>query len=224
MWLQERRTKVPRVGPDRNVDWYSVFGPKIFTAIRDLPDTLADRSIRAHLQKRPKGKKLKRWKIKRVVSEAAPIKQAIEEWARANREEVILADDQMEDLEFLEDREDEIWSPLFVVCSLVAPERVGELKNCALALAGKKAAHAVEDLLSLKLLADVRGLKPEIVKFDEKDNKGKLLTSGGFLVARLKTDDSTRHCRLSSDSRRAGSRSGRFRSARSPAKAFCGMV
>ena len=73
---------VPRaVGPNHSVVWFPIFGPKIFTAIRDLPDTLADRSIPAHLQKRPKGKKLKRWKLKRVVSEAAPIKVAIEEWA-----------------------------------------------------------------------------------------------------------------------------------------------
>jgi hypothetical protein len=177
---------VPRAdGPNHTVVPYPVYGPKMFTAIRDLPATLADRSIRVHLQKRPKSKKLKRWKEKRVAEEAAPIQQAIADWARVNRERVILADDNMDDLEFLEDREDEIWSPLFVVCGLIAPERMKELQNCARALTKKKATNSVEDELALKLLADIRELRPEVVKFGERDAREKLLTSSAFLVAKL---------------------------------------
>lgn len=177
---------VPRAdGPNHAVVPYPVFGPKMFTAIRDLPVTLADRSIRFHLQKRPKNKKLTRWKEKRVKNAAASIKQAIEEWAAANKENVIRVDNQMEDLEFLEDREDEIWSPLFVVLALIAPQRYADLKKCAVELTRKKAAHGVEDELALKLLADIRGLEPEVEKFGERDCSGKLLTSGAFLIPKL---------------------------------------
>jgi hypothetical protein len=51
--------------------------------------------------------------------------------------------------------------PLFAICAVVAPERVKELKRCALALTQTKTADDVDDSLPLKLLADVRSVWPE---------------------------------------------------------------
>src|ERR1017187_4111668 len=48
--------------------------------------------------------------------------------------------------------------PLFAVCAVAAPERVGELQHCAQTLTGAKAADDLEDSLPLKLLADVRNV------------------------------------------------------------------
>jgi len=45
---------------------------------------------------------------------------------------------------------------LFAVCTIAAPERLGELRLCAETLSGAKAADDVEDSLKLKLLADTR--------------------------------------------------------------------
>jgi hypothetical protein len=50
--------------------------------------------------------------------------------------------------------------PLFAVCTVAAPERLGELQQCAVALSGAKAAGDVEDSLPLKLLADVQKVWP----------------------------------------------------------------
>lgn len=184
----KKGAKVPRAdGPNHSINYYPVYGPKFFTAIRELPETLADRSIRYHIQRRPKGKKLAgRWKERRVKSEATPIRKAIEQWAQTNRDNVIQTDDHMEDLEFLEDREDEIWSPLFVVCSVIAPERYEDLKECALTLTKKKASNDVENELPLKLLADLCNLESEITKLREQNDTGKLVVSGAALVGALK--------------------------------------
>jgi len=38
------------------------------------------------------------------------------------------------DLEFLGDRDADLWIPLFAICSLSAHDRLAELKKCAVAL------------------------------------------------------------------------------------------
>jgi hypothetical protein len=50
--------------------------------------------------------------------------------------------------------------PLFAVCAVAAPERLNELRQCAVALSGAKAAGDVEDSLPIKLLADVQNVWP----------------------------------------------------------------
>jgi hypothetical protein len=187
----KRGAKVPRAdGPNHTVNHYPVYGPKMFTAIGELPETLADRSIRIHLQKRPRDKKLKRWKGQRVANDAAPIKQAIEQWAQTNLEDVRKANNAIDDLEFLADREDEIWSPLFVLCSMLAPERLNELKTCALMLVAKKAADAVEDSLALKLLSDLQEVQPKIRQQELDERAGaEAVVAGNILVQKLQALD-----------------------------------
>ena len=66
----------------------------------------------------------------------------------------------MGDLDFLADREADLWMPLFAVCDVAAPDRIDELKKCARSLCGNKASDDAEDSRSLKLLADVRRVWP----------------------------------------------------------------
>jgi hypothetical protein len=54
------------------------------------------------------------------------------------------------------DRDADLWTPLFVICSITAPARVEELKACAITLSGSKADEDTEGSYSLKLLADIR--------------------------------------------------------------------
>jgi hypothetical protein len=67
----------------------------------------------------------------------------------------------MSDLGFLEDREADLWMPLFAVCTVAAPDRMDELERCARSLCGDKAANDAEDSQALKLLADVRRVWPD---------------------------------------------------------------
>jgi hypothetical protein len=92
----------------------------------------------------------------RAKANAEPIRESLMKWAEAYQESVHTAYEGMDDLKFLSDRDADIWMPLFAVCTVTAPERLGELRRCAEALSGAKAADDVEDSLKLKLLADTR--------------------------------------------------------------------
>jgi len=152
---------VPRCdGPQNKVKHFPVFGPKAFAAIGGLPDTLADRSICITMQRKTASQTVARFLNSKGKMEAEPIRALLTSWAEQQRETVRTAYEGMADLGFLTDRDADLWMPLFAVCSVAAPERVGELKQCAQALTGSKAADDVEDSLPLKLLADVRSLWP----------------------------------------------------------------
>ena len=148
---------VPRcVGPEHEVRHFPVYGPKAFAAIGTLPDTLADRCIHITMQRRTPSQSINRFLQGRAKADAEPIRESLAEWAETCKESVRQAYESMDDLKFLSDRDADLWMPLFAVCTVAAPERLGELRRCAVVLSGVKAAGDVEDSLPLKLLADVQ--------------------------------------------------------------------
>jgi hypothetical protein len=156
---------IPRCdGPNHNVKDFPIYGPKCFATIGRLPDTLVDRSIVIRMQRhRRKSEHIERFLSCRAGREAAPIHQNIIRWATDFRDEISTAYEKMleTDLEFLTDRNAEIWIPLFSICALAAPERLAELRSCALVLCLNKADDDTEDSLPLKLLADIRIIWPK---------------------------------------------------------------
>jgi hypothetical protein len=91
-------------------------------------------------------------------TEAEPIRALQTAWAEQYHETVSKIYEGMNDLGFLTDRDADLWMPLFAVCAVAEPERVGDLRQCAQTLTGAKAADDLEDSLPLKLLADVRNV------------------------------------------------------------------
>ena len=59
-------------------------------------------------------------------------------------------------LPFLSDREEELFAPLFSLCSLLNPRRVDELRVSVQSLSESKRVDDQEESLSLKLLEDLR--------------------------------------------------------------------
>ncbi|HWG21429.1 MAG TPA: DUF3631 domain-containing protein [Terracidiphilus sp.] len=152
---------VPRChGPKNELKYFPVYGPKAFAAIGKLPDTLADRSICITMQRKTAAQAVARFLQSRARAQTEPLRKSLNEWAALNCETVQIAYERSPDLQFMEDRESDLWMPLFAVCAVAAPDRVEELKKCAQALTGIKAADDLEDSLSLKLLADVRSVWP----------------------------------------------------------------
>jgi len=137
---------------------FPVYGPKAFAAIGRLPDTLADRSICIPMQRKAASQHVARFLFARTPTEAQPIRKLIEAWAEANRDTVQQSYEQMGDLDFLTDREADLWMPLFAACAVAAPKRIAELKRCAQVLSGAKAADDVDDSVALTLLDDVRSV------------------------------------------------------------------
>jgi hypothetical protein len=150
---------VPRcVPPDWKVEHFPIYGPKAFAAIGRLPDTLVDRSFRIPMQRKTVAQKIERFIFAKTPGEAEPIRSAVALWAESNRDAIHQTYSSMEDLRFLADREADLWMPVFAVCAVAAPERIEELKRCALALCGDKAADDLDDSLALTLLLDVRSV------------------------------------------------------------------
>jgi len=152
---------VPRcVGPEHKVRHFPVYGPKAFAAIGTLPDTLADRCIHVTMQRKTPSQVVGRFLQGRAKADAEPIRKSLVEWAQTGHESVCHAYENMNDLKFLSDRDADLWMPLFAVCIVTAPARLGELQRCAVVLSGAKAAGDIEDSLQLKLLADVQNVWP----------------------------------------------------------------
>lgn len=152
---------VPRCdGPRNELKHFPVYGPKAFAAIGQLPDTLADRCIRIAMQRKLSTQRVERFLQSKAKGESGKLRTDLTSWADSNRETVRTAYEHTPDLGFLEDRDADLWLPLFAVCAVAALGRIAELKSCAQTLTQSKAAEDVEDSLPLKLLADVRTVWP----------------------------------------------------------------
>ena len=150
-------------GPKHELKEFPVYGPKAFAAIGRLPDTLTDRSIAITMQRRTKGQNVERFLAARATAEAKPLRDSVTRFATAYRGAIGQAHERLvgSDLEFLSDRDADLWIPLFAICSVSAPDRVAELKTCAVTLSGAKAGNDADDSLPLKLLTDIRTVWPE---------------------------------------------------------------
>ncbi len=147
------------VAPDYKPTRFPTYGPKVFAAIGGLPDTLSDRSIIVQMNRKRANQKTERFLFSRVLRETEPLRSSVKEWARLNRVRIKAAYDDMRDLEFLNnDRDAEIWMPLFAVCSIAAPDRLDELRKCAVASSAVKREDDEADSLRLRLLADTRSI------------------------------------------------------------------
>jgi hypothetical protein len=155
---------IPRCdGPKNELRHFPVFGPKAFAAIGKLPDTLMDRSLILGMQRRTKNQKVARFLMARAKAEAKPIREGVAAFVRAYRPAIEEAYKRLvdADLDFLGDREADLWIPLFAVCSITDPDRLRELKQCAIDLSKAKSGEDANDSLPLKLLADIRTVWPE---------------------------------------------------------------
>lgn len=154
-------TRCEALGKDWEPVHFPVYGPKAFAAIGRLPDALTDRCICIPMQRKPASQTVARFLFARTPAEAEPLRNTIAAWAELRLDAVRESYESMSDLDFLEDREADLWMPLFAVCAVAAPDRIDELKRCARLLCGAKAANDAEDSQALKLLADVRRVWPD---------------------------------------------------------------
>jgi hypothetical protein len=153
---------VPRCDPPKwEVHNFLVFCPKAFTAIGRLPETIADRSIVIQMQKKGSAEKVARFTLRRVKAESTPLRWSVERVMDEVRDLVKDAYEDLPELAFLEDREGELWEPLFAVCSVIAPTRIGELRKSAEMLSTAKAAADQDDSRPLRLLSDIREVFPK---------------------------------------------------------------
>lgn len=134
---------------------FETFCPKVLVLIGELSETLADRCIPVQMRRRTT-EQLERFRFAWVKRETQSLRAAAKQWAETNRASVGRWYEQ-NDVTCVEDREAELWLPLFAVCAILALQRQPELEGIARQLSGAKSANEPAEL-GIRLLADIRGI------------------------------------------------------------------
>jgi hypothetical protein len=132
---------------------FNVYCPKVLVLIGNLNDTLADRCIPIAMRRRKPGEQVGRFFYTQAKWHSRPLLREVTKWAKANHGKVKRR--LRRDVEFLEDREAELWQPLFALCQIAAPERVDELTGIATRISRGKHDEEPNDF-GVLLLRDIR--------------------------------------------------------------------
>lgn len=118
---------------------YETYCPKAFALIGDVHDTLRDRSVVIEMRR---GEAARRFVYAIAKEEGATLREMINATVSLKAEEITDAVRKFEGLSFLTDRDEEIWSPLFILCRLICPDRIDELTRAAADISAAKTAKA----------------------------------------------------------------------------------
>jgi hypothetical protein len=144
---------VPRcVGDANEVRNFRVFGPKVFALIGQLPPALFDRCIPVEMQRRPRAAQLARFRPLRLAAEALELRRAARRWVSDHGRE--LAEVDPPPLDALDERQQEVWDPLFAIGQVAGGDWYERLTTAALAMSGGREPGS----LGLTLLADVEAV------------------------------------------------------------------
>lgn len=128
---------VPRtVGQE--VIQFQVFCPKVFILIGDVYDTLRDRSIIIDMKR---GEPQKRFMYDEAQREGQVLRAEIKEYMKSDEfKGSIQSYYGSLRAQFLSDRDEEIWLPLFALCKVFAQDRMRDLQRIAVDLSALKTA------------------------------------------------------------------------------------
>lgn len=136
------------------IDRCNVFCPKALATIGSLPDTITDRAICIQMQRRTQAEKIERFLFQKVEPEARKIRERFAAWAKYHRDTIQAAYANAPDLDFLGDRDAEVWMPLFAILAVADPGRLKELRQSAELLSGQKHEDAAEESFAVRALLD----------------------------------------------------------------------
>jgi hypothetical protein len=130
---------------------FSVWAPKAIATIRDLADTLEDRSIVVQLHRKLKTAAVARLR-KRDSQEFATLRQKASRWAGGNFD-ALAADPDPDVPEELNDRAADNWRPLLAIADLAGGDWPHRAREAACILSG--AGHEAKSI-NVECLADIR--------------------------------------------------------------------
>lgn len=121
------------------VDFES-YCPKAFVLIGDVYDTLRDRSIMVTMRRRSPIESAHENKFRRanVEPEAETLRGNMHQLVKDNQSAIESAYAELPSLSFLNDRDEELWTPLFVLANVLCPSRIDELTRAAVDIATEK--------------------------------------------------------------------------------------
>jgi hypothetical protein len=140
-------------GPHRTtLEKFPVFCPKVLAEIiGNLPDTIRDRSIPIHLQRRTKTERIERFHHREIAPQAHELRDRIVKWLRPQLPYLRSLRPALPDE--LDDRAQDIWEPLLAIAQIVGGEWPERARLAALALSTGAARE--DDSDTVQLLRDI---------------------------------------------------------------------
>lgn len=138
-------------GDDNKVRAFRTFAPVALAGIRELPGTLADRSIKVRMQRAMQGEMRERFDAKSTEA-LSDLKRKAARWAADNLAALKQSDPSMGNLY---NRQADNWRPLFAVAGAVGGEWPQRIRNAAESLSD---ADDGSDGVAVLLLEDMRGV------------------------------------------------------------------
>lgn len=135
----KRGQTITRVQGNEVVD-FECYCPKAFVLIGDVYDTLRDRSIVVTMRRRSPIEAANETKFRRSIVEPAAkqLRDSIRNRVCEMRSDIDEIYGSMDSLSFLNDRDEELWTPLFAIAKILCPERMAELTKSAVDIATEK--------------------------------------------------------------------------------------
>jgi hypothetical protein len=151
----QRGATVPRCTEHgREVEEFSVFGPKLLAGIGALPPTVKDRSFVIEMKRKKRTEAVSRFRHRDAEALAAPLRKRLERWADAAIDSLRNARPDLP--EQLGDRAQDAAEPLLAIADAAGTEWPELARQALISLAGED--DGDDDELGLRLLADVRAV------------------------------------------------------------------
>jgi hypothetical protein len=131
---------------------FSTFCPKAIAGIGKLPDTVASRAIPIRLKRAMPGERIERFRKRDVSSEAAELRQKIEDWCASNGDGLLNARPDLPDK--LTDRQQDVAEPLLAIADAAGGSWPEALRLALVELCTE--AQASDGSFGVQLLADIR--------------------------------------------------------------------
>jgi hypothetical protein len=138
----------------RTHEAFTVFCPKVFAGIGELPDTIRDRAIRIRLERRTREEPIDRFRRRDVAADAEPIRQSIESLAVHHADRLTYARPELPDE--LDDRAQDVWEPLLAIADLAGGAWPGRARTAAISLSTGESRE--DESLGARLLEDIRAV------------------------------------------------------------------
>jgi hypothetical protein len=129
---------IPRMVGKEQWKEFKVYSPKVFILIGDVRDTLRDRSVIIKMRRAGAGEMQTRFVYEIVKNHGRELRERASAIVEANVAEISSQYMTSTGFRFLSDRDEEIWTPLFVLCQMLCPERMDQLTRVAVDIATEK--------------------------------------------------------------------------------------
>lgn len=192
----QRGSQVPRVeakGKGFEPVYFSAYSPKVFAGIRDIVDTVEDRSFRVTMMRKLRTETVSRFNLRKQEHEIEVLREDLYLWALRNAADVgklYEGSDAFTEIEAIDDRQKDILEPLLSIAFLIDVESGEEslrtytqLVDLSLDMAGGRVER---EQLDCAVSAVMRILK------DLLDGKSERFVSSEDLFKRTQEDESLR--------------------------------